>query len=149
MKELFHFLFRCTKLKCGVIGLLWVTSAPEPRRSFLLCWGCFVQLGGARVAVSANWKTCEIQVERFWECSYLYLFYCFTVVLFSLGILQALYFSLILSKCNFFVQIKMLWHCILQPEHVSEAERRDTPLNIPLCGRALRSVAHGQSITLR
>ncbi len=31
------------------------------------------------------------------------------------------------------------------PEHVSEAERRDTPLKIPLCGRALRSVAHGQS----
>ncbi len=31
------------------------------------------------------------------------------------------------------------------PEHVSEAERRDTPLNIPLFGRALRSVAHGQS----
>ncbi len=31
----------------------------------------------------------------------------------------------------------------------SEAERRDTPLNIPLCGRALFSVAHGQSITLR
>ncbi len=28
---------------------------------------------------------------------------------------------------------------------MSEAERRDTPLNIPLCGRALRSVAHGQS----
>ncbi len=35
------------------------------------------------------------------------------------------------------------------PEHVSETELRDTPLNIPLCGRALRSVAHGQSITLR
>ncbi len=34
-------------------------------------------------------------------------------------------------------------HC--QPEHVSEAERRDTPLNIPLCGRVLCSVAHGQS----
>ncbi len=34
-------------------------------------------------------------------------------------------------------------------EHVSEAERRDTPLNIPLCGRALCSVAHSQSITLR
>ncbi len=32
-----------------------------------------------------------------------------------------------------------------ESEHVSEAERRDTPLNIPLCGRALRSVAHGQS----
>ncbi len=27
-------------------------------------------------------------------------------------------------------------------EHVSEAEQRDTPLNLPLCGRALRSVAH-------
>ncbi len=39
--------------------------------------------------------------------------------------------------------------CACASEHVSEAERRDTPLNIPLCGRALFSVAHGQSITLR
>ncbi len=30
-------------------------------------------------------------------------------------------------------------------EHVSEAERCDAQLNIPLCGRALRSVAHSQS----
>ncbi len=31
------------------------------------------------------------------------------------------------------------------PEHVSEAEKCDAQLNIPLCGRALLSVAHGQS----
>ncbi len=30
-------------------------------------------------------------------------------------------------------------------EHASEAERCDAPLNILLCGHALRSVAHGQS----
>ncbi len=31
------------------------------------------------------------------------------------------------------------------PEHVNEAEQCDAQLNISLCGRALRSVAHGQS----
>ncbi len=31
------------------------------------------------------------------------------------------------------------------PEHVSEAERCDAQLNIPLCVHALRSDAHGQS----
>ncbi len=30
-------------------------------------------------------------------------------------------------------------------EHVSEAEQCDAQLNITLCGRALRSVAHTQS----
>ncbi len=30
-------------------------------------------------------------------------------------------------------------------EHVSEAERCDAQLNIPLCGCVLRSVAHGLS----
>ncbi len=30
-------------------------------------------------------------------------------------------------------------------EHVSEAEQCDAQLNIPLCGRALHSVTHGQS----
>ncbi len=34
---------------------------------------------------------------------------------------------------------------ITPPEHMSEEERCDAQLNIPLCGRALRSVAHGQS----
>ncbi len=33
----------------------------------------------------------------------------------------------------------------LGPEHVSKAERCHAQLNIPLCGHALRSVAHGQS----
>ncbi len=35
--------------------------------------------------------------------------------------------------------------CVWKPEHVSEAERCDTQLNITLCGRVLCSVAHGQS----
>ncbi len=37
---------------------------------------------------------------------HLYLFYCFTFVLFSLGIQQALYFSLILSRCIFLLRSK-------------------------------------------
>ncbi len=32
----------------------------------------------------------------------------------------------------------------MQPEHVSEAERCDAQLNIPLCVCALHSVVHGQ-----
>ncbi len=77
--------------------------------SFLSCWGVLCHWGGARVAVSArnintNWKTCEIQVERFWECStYVCIYFIFfTIVLFSLGILQALY----LSRCNFLFRSK-------------------------------------------
>ncbi len=31
------------------------------------------------------------------------------------------------------------------PEHVCEAAQCDAQLNISLCGRALRSVSHGQS----
>ncbi len=37
---------------------------------------------------------------------HLHLFYGFTIVLFSLGILQALYFSLILSRCIFLFRSK-------------------------------------------
>ncbi len=44
-----------------------------------------------------------------------------------------------------FMLVSLIWQPACASEHVSEAERRDTPLNIPLCGRALRSVAHGQS----
>ncbi len=51
--------------------------------------------------INTNWKTCEIQVERFWECSTSVFILLFTFVLFSLGIQQALYISLILSRCNF------------------------------------------------
>ncbi len=40
-----------------------------------------------------------------WKVLRMYLF-CFTFVLFSLGILQALYFSLILSRCNFLFRSK-------------------------------------------
>ncbi len=75
--------------------------------------GVLCSWGGARVAVSAilcgnintNWKTCEIQVERFWECS-TSVFILFTFVLFSLGIQQALYFSLILSRYNCLLRSK-------------------------------------------
>ncbi len=35
--------------------------------------------------------------------------------------------------------------CQSFPEHVSEAEQCGAQLNIPLCGRAIRPVAHGQS----
>ncbi len=80
--------------------------------------GCFVQLGGVRVAVSliprgtnTNWKTCEIQVERFWDCSTSVFILLFTFVLFSLGIQQALFYfcyftSLILSRCQFLFRSK-------------------------------------------
>ncbi len=40
-----------------------------------------------------------------WKVLRMYLF-CFTFVLFSLGILQALYFSLILSRCNLLFRSK-------------------------------------------
>ncbi len=56
--------------------------------------------------INTNWKTCEIQVERFWECSTSVFILLFTFVLFSLGIQQALYFSLILSRCNFLLRSK-------------------------------------------
>ncbi len=71
--------------------------------SFLSCWGRFVQLGRcSRLAnctwnINTNWKTCEIQVERFWECST-----SVFILLFSLEILQALY----LSRCNFLFRSK-------------------------------------------
>ncbi len=48
------------------------------------------------------------------------------------------------STCNRMMRIKKYGEG-LEPEHVSEAERCDAQLNIPLCGGALRSVAHGQS----
>ncbi len=76
--------------------------------------GCFVQLGrcshrglcDSTRNINTNWKTCEIQVERFWECSTSVFILLFTFVLFSLGIQQALYFSLILSRCNFLLRSK-------------------------------------------
>ncbi len=82
--------------------------------SFLSCRGCFVQLGlcsrrglcDSTQNINTNWKTCEIQVERFWECSASVFILLFTFVLFSLGIQQALYISLILSRCNFLLRSK-------------------------------------------
>ncbi len=41
-------------------------------------------------------------------------------------------------------EVLLQFIAIFSAEHVSEAERRDTLLNIPLCGRALRLVTHGQ-----
>ncbi len=60
------------------------------------------------------------------------------------------FFFLEESKLPFLPPISVLPLCSqsaqqFQPEHVSEAERCDAQLNYPLCGRALRSVAHGQS----
>ncbi len=51
--------------------------------------------------INTNWK-------NLWNpnVQYMYLFYCFTIVLFSLGILQALYFSLIRSRCIFLFRSK-------------------------------------------
>ncbi len=54
--------------------------------SFLSCWGRFVQsgrcsrhgLGNSTQNINTKWKTCEIQVEKFWECStsvFILLFY--------------------------------------------------------------------------
>ncbi len=82
--------------------------------SFLSCRGRFVQLGrcsrrglgDSTRNINTNWKTCEIQVERFWECSTAVFILLFTFVLFSLGIQQALYFSLILSRCNCLLRSK-------------------------------------------
>ncbi len=82
--------------------------------SFLSCQGRFVQLGqcsrrglcDSTQNINTNWKTCEIKVERFWECSTSVFILLFTFVLFSLGIQQALYFSLILSRCNFLFRSK-------------------------------------------
>ncbi len=83
--------------------------------SFFSCRGRFVQSRRFHVEhkykLNNLWNPSWKVLRMFNICIY---FYCFTFVLFSLGIQQALYFSLILSRCNFFVQIKMLWHCILQ-----------------------------------
>ncbi len=133
MKELFQFSFRCTKLKCGVIWAFVVMSGPGPwrkrhlgpaacrapcekpaRLQLSLVSGVFCAVGRCSRCglcdstrnINTNWKTCEIQVERFWECSTSVFILLFTFVLFSLGIQQALYFSLILSRCNFLLRSK-------------------------------------------
>ncbi len=69
-------------------------------------------LGDSTRNINTNWKTCEIQVERFWECSqHLYLFFYNCFVFFSNPASTLLFID---TKMSFFVQIKMLWHCILQ-----------------------------------
>ncbi len=71
--------------------------------------GVLCSWGGARIAVLAfsprnintNWKTCEIQVERFWECStsvFILLFYkCFVFLRNPASTL---------SRCNFLFRSK-------------------------------------------
>ncbi len=84
------------------------------RLQLSLVLGRFVQLGwcsrrglaDSTQNINTNWKTCEIQVERFWECSTSVFILLSTFVLFSLGIQHALYFSLILSRCNFLFRSK-------------------------------------------
>ncbi len=75
-------------------------------------------LGDSTRNINTNWKTCEIQVERFWECSTSVFILLFTFVLFSLWIQQALYFSLILSRCQFLFRSKcydiVYYNCKLQ-----------------------------------
>ncbi len=90
--------------------------------SFLSCRGRFVQLGRCSRRglgdftqnINTNWKTCEIQVERFWECStsvfILLLYICFVFIRNPASTL----FFINTKQMYFFVEIKMLWHCILQ-----------------------------------
>ncbi len=91
----------CEKPSCGP----WRAVGSPRGCSFLSCWGVLCSWGRSRVAVSAIPRKTKIQTEKpvksKWKGSenvqHLYLFYCFTIVLFSLGIQQALYFSLILD----------------------------------------------------
>ncbi len=101
-----------------ILGLFWTCFWScgclfVSRELATVVGGVLCSWGGGRVAVSliprgtnTNWKTCEIQVERFWECSTSVFILLFTFVLFSLGIQQALYFSLILSRCQFLFRSK-------------------------------------------
>ncbi len=77
-------------------------------------WGRFVQLGRVLTSQSRRfhaehkyklknlWNPCWKVLRMFNICIY----FIFTFVLFSLGIQQALYFSLILSRCNFLFRSK-------------------------------------------
>ncbi len=64
--------------------------------------------------INTNWKTCEIQVERFWECStYVFILLLYICFVFIRNPASTLFF-INTKQMYFFVQIKMLWHCILQ-----------------------------------
>ncbi len=127
MKELFQVSFRCTKLKCGVIWAFVVTSATGPRcerhlgsaACRVLCEepsrkGAFCAVGAVLASRSQRFHTehkyklkpVKSELKGSEYVQHLDLFYCFTIVLFSLGILQALYFSLILSRCQFLFRLK-------------------------------------------
>ncbi len=110
MKELFQLSFRCTKLKCGDIWAFVVMSASGPQRGrHLGSAACHVPCekhGDSTQNINTNWKTCEIQVESFWECStsvFILLFYiCFVFIRNPASTL----FLLILSRCNFLFRSK-------------------------------------------
>ncbi len=58
-------------------------------------------------SINTKKETVKSKLKGSENVQHLYLFYCFTIVLFSLGILQALYFSLILSRSNFLLRCFM------------------------------------------
>ncbi len=114
MKELLQFPFRCTKLKCGVIWAVVVTSGlvlplaashwkslcavVSPRVwSFLTCWGRFLQLGrcsrrgDSTRSINTNWKTCPISV----------FIWLFNNCLFSLGIRKSGSIMLKVTQTNY------------------------------------------------
>ncbi len=84
--------------------------------SFLSCWGRFVQSGrcSRHGLGNSTRKTCEIQVEKFWECStsvFILLFYN-GFVFFRNPASTLLFINT--KQMYFFVHIKMLLHCILE-----------------------------------
>ncbi len=73
--------------------------------SILLCWGRFVLFGQLVLRSLQFHAEHKYKQKNLWNPSWkvlrpLNFCNCFTIVLFSLGIQQAIYFSLILSRCN-------------------------------------------------
>ncbi len=109
----------CVPCEEPLCGARWAVVSPHGY-SFLSCWGRFEQLGqclrhglgDSTRNINTNWKTCEIQVERFWECStsvFIKLLYnCFV---FFRNPASTLFF-IDTKQMYFFFQ--MLWHFILQ-----------------------------------